>query len=211
MKTLDNYTYNQAVNEVFALEEMGVLECAGRWDNPIHDYLPEGVECYEGCTRMCFKLETLPGWVIKVDFKETKGYCKREADNYADAEEFGIQDCFASTYRLTELDDGRVVIIQEACSVNEDAVTSEWYDYVARNSSEFIDDEHAEDPDYIWDAVSDLDTTDRLYAIFGDEKRFNVIDNFCYDNQINDIHEGNWGWTAEGNLVLIDFAGYGCL
>lgn len=209
MKTLDTYTYNWAVEQVLALDTMGVLECGGRWDNPIENYLPDGVEYFSGASRMVFRFETLPGWVIKIDFKDTKGYCQREARFYKEAVEAHIEYCFASTYKLMELDDGRVAIIQESVDVDEDAISSSFYNYAVNDYLE--GDERSEDSDYVWDVVADMDTRDRLYAIFGDDKRFNDIDDFCSENNINDLHEGNWGTTEDGCLVIMDFAGYGMI
>lgn len=204
MKTLDKYTYNYAVEQAIALDSMGMFDAYKSWD--YEPDTPDGIEIYSGASRMVFKLETLPGWVIKVDFENQKGYCKREADFYADAEELGIDYCFATTYRLYELSDGRVVILQEEVTVDEEAVTSSWFDYI-RNSDEYGEDR--DDPDDVWDYVYDMDTDERLCAIFGDDKRFNEISKFCHDNDINDLHEGNWGYTSNGILVIMDFAGYG--
>lgn len=217
MKSIDKYLFNYAAEQALALESMGLFDRKSWWSN---SDLPSGVEMYSGATRMCFKLETLKGWVIKVDATDCKGYCKREADFYADSEEFGIQDCFATTYNLLTLDDGRVVLLQEEVTIDEDAVSKSFYDYVrdSEGLQDWLEDygeeseESEEELSYrIYDYIADMDTRERLYAIFGDDKRFNVIDNFCYDNNINDLHEGNWGWTSEGRLVIIDFAGFGMI
>ena len=127
MKSIDKYLFNYAAEQALALESMGLFDRESWWSG---SDLPSGVETYSGATRMCFKLETLKGWVIKVDATDCKGYCKREADFYADSEEFGIQDCFATTYNLLTLDDGRVVLLQEEVTINEDAVSKSFYDYV---------------------------------------------------------------------------------
>ena len=205
MKPITDGILMVAANETYALEEMGVLDCEDRWDNPIESYLPDDVEFFSGASRMCFKIPSLEGWVLKVDFKGQNGYCAREVKFYKEAVKLGFGDYFASTYKVTELDDGRVVILQEEVEVDEDLVTSEWYDYVS-NEYEF------DDVDKTWDYVYDMEDVDRLCAVFGDDKRFNELDNFFRDRQINDLHEGNWGVTKdEGKIVLMDFAGYGVI
>lgn len=214
MKSIDKYLFNYAAEQALALDTMGLFDRENWW---LNSDLPSGIEMHSGATRMCFKLETLKGWVIKVDATDCKGYCKREADFYAESEEFGIQDCFATTYNLLTLDDGRVVLLQEEVTINEDAVSRSFYDYVkdSEGLQDWLEDygeEAEEELSYrIYDYIADMDTRERLFAIFGDDKRFNVIDNFCYDNNINDLHEGNWGWTSDGRLVIIDFAGFGII
>ena len=68
-----------------------------------------------------------------------------------------------------------------------------------------------EDPDYVYNCMDDMDESDRLFAIFGDDKRFNELDSFCSDHHINDLHQGNWGINEGGSFILIDFAGYGMI
>lgn len=203
MKSIDRYTLDWAAEQVIALDSIGIFECQCNYDNDPSAYLPDDIEYFCGASRMCFKIEGLDGWVIKVDFAKEKGYCKREYEFYKEAVKLGISDCFATTYKIMELDDGRVAILQELVEVDEDKVTSEWYNYASREV------EDNEDGDRVWDYVYEMGTSDRLYAVFGDDKRFNIIDQFCRVNNINDLHEGNWGTTENGNLVIMDFAGYG--
>lgn len=205
MKTLDRYTLDWAAEQVIALDSMGIFECQSNYDNDPSAYLPDDIEYSCGATRMCFKIEGLDGWVIKVDFAKENGYCKREYELYKEAIALGISDYFATTYKIMELDDGCIAILQELVEVDEDRITSEWYDYVSHEM------EDKEDDDKVWDSVYEMGNSDRLYAIFGEDKRFSVVDQFCRVNNINDLHSGNWGITENGNLVIMDFAGYGVL
>lgn len=210
MKTLTNNIYNWAVNRFFEIEGLGVLECEDSWDSSIVGYLPDDVQYSSGASRMCFIFDEIADWIVKVDFKGKKGYCEAELNNYKDAVEKGLDKYFATTYKLTELDDGRIVIIQEVADIDEDAVSDEWCHYLSSDKS-WLDEEHREDPEYVYDCMGDMDESDRLYAIFGDDKCFNELDSFCMDHHINDLHQGNWGINEGGSFILIDFAGYGMI
>jgi hypothetical protein len=55
----------------------------------------------------------------------------------------------------------------------------------------------------IWDSVYDMCDEDRIRAIFDNEKLLCFLE----ENNINDIHEGNIGYSC-GFPILIDFSGY---
>ena len=209
MKKISESTLNWAAHRFYELVELGVIECEDRYDNDISGYLPDDVQFFSGASRMCFQFDEIADWIIKVDFSYQKGYCKKELENYRDAVTAGLDEYFAATYKLTELDDGRIVIIQEAATVDEEAVSSTWNEYAMND--DYYSDEDKADPCYLECYMYDMDDCGRLYATLGDIKNFNELDEFCMNHQINDLHENNWGINDKGAFIIIDFAGYGIL
>lgn len=194
----------QSICERF--EELGMFDCEYGTDE-LEEYY-DNISYFSGATRMCFITEELPGWVIKVNFKSIKfDYCKREADNYADAEGEGLEQYFASTYRVYECADGRIVTVQEEVTVDEEFITDSWYNYAREhlmNPDDYEDEDHMNDD--AWDYIYDMDDYDRVEAIFGGEPE---LQNFLYEHHINDLHDGNWGESQYSGIVILDFAGYG--
>lgn len=205
MRSLTKTELVLAQNICERFEEIGMFDSENGYDEPEEYY--DNVDCYTGATRMCFITDELPGWVIKVNFKGIKfDYCKREAENYADALSKGLEGYFASTYKVYECADGRVVTVQEEVVVDEEAITDSWYEYMRSHLDPEDYDSEEQMNDDVWDAIYDMDDYDRVEAIFGGDRK---LHDFLYEHHINDLHDGNWGTSDYSGLVILDFAGYG--
>ena len=52
--------------------------------------------------------------------------------------------------------------------------------------------------------ADDLEDTERIIGVFGEDED---LINFIIENDINDLHEGNFG-IVDGKLVMTDFSGF---
>ena len=185
-----------------------------------------GLHFYRGETKGCIVDFNRQEWVIKVPFdystnpmrhKNEDGtpinYCALEAEKYAKACAEGIEECFAAIYEVGEID-GVKFYLQEFANVDEDSTTDSFYVY-AFDQFEiyFIRVEEDEDNEElfrseIWDFINDMDDQERVIAVFNNHKNIRKICDFIYDEEINDLHSGNWGFTNDGREVIIDYSGY---
>ena len=197
------------------------------WDNDIHEWAcdknalleDEGIRIYHGETKACIISDELENWVIKVGFcypedvrdDYDKNFGELEESYYKQAEEKGLGDFFAATYHLCDRGDISF-FIQERAENDEDVISDSFYNYESKIYHENADEDEAEDEDYasscISDAVDCMDDEDRIYAIFDDYKGVSDLIDFCNENHINDLHEGNFGITKSGAHKIIDFSGY---
>lgn len=195
------------------------------WDTTIHEWAmekntlleDEGIRVYHGETKACIISDELENWVIKVGFcypedvreEHDENFCELEVSYYKEAAEEGLGEFFAATYPLCTRGDIKF-FIQERAENDEEVISDSFYNYESKlyYEDKGSDDEDDEDSSYIYDAVDGMDDEDRVYAIFEDHKRVNELVDFCSKNHINDLHEGNFGITKDGNHKIIDFSGY---
>lgn len=147
----------------------------------------------------------LPDWVIKFDLhdpiwykgKETT-YCEVEYRHYREAAALGYENYFATCKRICNYD-SITFYLMEYVECDESAVSELLV-------SEMLESGEVEDLDEAYSAVNCLDTFDAISLAFNDVKFAAWADN----NQISDLHSGNFGYTIDDNrLVIIDYSGYG--
>ena len=187
------------------------------WENA-HDeelkHLP--ITLSSGETKVCVLSKDCPDWVIKVGFVRTtspgyveedtaKDFCALEAEYYAKACDNRIEEYFAATYKIGEID-GVEIFMQEYARTDDDMFSDLFSNYV---SEDFEKDEDEDDDDY-WSRVSayveDMDNEERIYAVLGPHSE-DVVE-FIIEHDINDLHSGNWGVTKDGRFVMVDYSGY---
>ena len=186
-----------------------------RWHEDYEDYLKEeGIAAYCGETKACIISDELPNWVIKTGFVyyedglgDTTDYCAIEEGNYRDAVEEGLGEFFAATYKLCTLTPGRMVdytlegnvsfFIQEKAAPDESKTSSTCENYVRKNSEDYNEYE-----EYYYE------DSDRLESLFEGHKMLPELLEFVENWSINDLHEGNFGYTSDGTPKIIDFSGY---
>ena len=190
-----------------------IYDTTDEWVNSHYHFLKDK-HCYlvHGMTRVVVINEDFP-WVLKFNFKNEKmrrDYNFLEAKYYELACEEGIEEFFAATYFLKNIDDVDVYV-QEKVEADEDAVSSSFFEYTLENyfSDRVVENEEDEDKlnDDAWDEANSLDNEERIYAMienYSDARR--VVD-FASKYQINDLHSGNWGYR-DAQPVLIDYSGY---
>ena len=152
------------------------------------------IEYYSGATKACVYVPN-SDCVIKFDLHLKTHYCRTEAENYRKALEAGLGDYFAACEFLEEID-GVEFFVQEKVAADEDDISDNFRDYYDPVSSEYYDEDS-------------LDENDRIYALLGCTTESMELVNFCSENEINDLHSGNWGFNWNSNhYVIIDYSGY---
>lgn len=188
------------------------MSCIWGWVKSSQTVKEMGLYLSSGCSKIAILDEGNPRWVIKFDlFDRNKSeYCKLELRNYNRAREKKIEEYFAATYYLDAVN-AFDFILQERVNMNSDAVEETFIDYVSSGYN--VEDFDSEDEynDAIYNMEEDMTDEDRVYAMLDDE-RYNVdigaIINFIEENDINDLHSGNWGYTKDYHCVMVDFSGY---
>lgn len=193
---------------VEALVEYGLVENLAPWgdnstmnwyyDNKMNEF---GFDAKSGSSKVCFMHDDLCGWTIKVGFssKLNCDYAAREYEMYCLAEGRGFGYYFPETIYLGEYG-GRPFYLQELADCDEDQVSSAWYEKICDG---YVEEGNDYDSDCVWDEVDALDDWERVELLFGDRE----LCQFLWDNDINDLHEGNFGWIGD-KIVIIDFSGW---
>lgn len=156
--------------------------------------------CARGATKVCIWREDYD-WVIKVAYRRetnpwyieresTEDFCELEEENYRKACAKGLERFFAAIYKIGSID-GVDIYLQERVTVDEDEISSRFDAYSLNVYGEGAECE---------------DEEDRIEALFGREG--DALYEFVSDNDINDLHEGNWGYTDDGRIVCFDYSGY---
>ena len=136
-------------------------------------------------------------YIVKFDTTDC-GFCDKEADNYASARTYGIEDMFAECEFLDDIDvDGRCIALY---GYRKAKMTYRGYKVNEEEEKELTPYAHSPLRDR-----SDCVALDLLHD-WGTEK-FEKLDWFCEEMGINDLHNGNVGYI-DGRLVLIDYSGW---
>lgn len=149
------------------------------------------------------------GWpcVIKIPLMHRDfDYCRAEVRNYKKAVEAHLENFFAFCDLLTnfKVDDEHTVpiYIMEYVEVNERKTSSIVKSYL--DNSGYTPDSS------MWACIDDMDGEEKilayLYELLGEEA-YEVLNDFCRENYINDLHTGNVGFRGE-DIVLIDYSGF---
>lgn len=154
-----------------------------------------------GASKVCIWHDDLDGWVIKVGYAEKVkcDYATVEYNMYCLAEEAGLAYYFPKTIYLGEFG-GRAFYVQEYAECDESQVSSEWYE---RLRDQYDEDGEEYDSDNLWYAIDCMDDDEKAFLSFHD----NELCNFLHENEIGDLHEGNFGYIG-GRMVIVDFSGW---
>lgn len=193
-----------------------------QWLDKNIDYLNKnGIRYCTGSTKLVFLTNELENWVIKLNFDRSTDpyyveeglvmdFCQIEADNYQRAVENDLGEYFAATYNVGKVNDTNVYL-QEKAEVDEyffDRMVEYAKDRELVKREDFEDEEEYREAleQCVWE---DFDEEDRLEAVFGGEvDRLCKLFDFVDDNEINDLHENNFGITPDGRYLVIDFSGF---
>ena len=188
------------------------------WCEDHCDWLEEQhITVFRGETKACIINSDLADWVIKIgfrekpyrDFDEHIDYMNLEAEYYEEAQKANLGEFFAETYNIGAVDNVDV-ILQEYARPDEDKISSFFFSY-AESTFGYQPGDYVSEEEYL-DAVSraeeDMDTEERVEAIFGRGVECSRLVDFIEEKEINDLHSGNWGITKDGRVVIFDFSGY---
>lgn len=225
MRTIPVLTHNEevrALDVIYTLLNKGFDEVIGISTpcKTLHDWETDNEELIEnmkigfstGMTKMVILDNLNTRWVIKTDLcgDDYKRYCKLEARNYKRACEQNIEECFAATYYFTTVNNYDF-FIQERVNIDDGYNEEVFYQYVSRDIDPSEYENKDEYREKISDMACDMNDEERIYAML-DENGYNgdieEIVRFIDDNDINDLHAGNWGVTTDGFTVMVDYSGF---
>lgn len=169
-----------------------------------------------GETKVCIIDAHLEDWVIKIGIRQNPqswarymDYMVLEAEYYEEAKNAHLEGFFAETYKIGKIEDVDIILQEFACP-DENKISDFFFTY-AKSTIEYSPEEYESEDEYL-DAVScieeEMDTEERVKAIFGERAEYNDLIEFIEENEINDLHSGNWGTTKDGRVVIFDFSGY---
>lgn len=157
-----------------------------------------------------YNRKLLPNWVFKFDlvthsilFNDDKlyTYCELEHHLYRQAVYDGFDEYFATSISLCTVGNIRIYLM-EYVNCDECEVVSQFIESM-RASGGFDEDEDDKD---LYDNLRDYDCFDTIMVAYDD------FDFACWasNHYINDLHSGNFGYTPDGEqLLIIDYCGYG--
>lgn len=202
LKIVDDLLNNLKLNGVFS-EELTPMETSHelyQWADFYQiDLHNAGYTVCWGETKLVVSANSLNNWVVKFDRPHTSedSFCNIECAYYKDAcENYNVGKYLAATFYAGEVDNIKV-FLQERVHPIEDQIQTSFERYCEKEFGSAD--------------VYDMDEDDRLYAVYMDAASKEDLDRliqFVFDNEINDLHEGNYGMTKDGRIVIFDYSGF---
>lgn len=126
-------------------------------------------------------------------------YCAKEYDVYIKALEVGLESLFAPMYFL-ECYFGVDAYAMEKVEVDPERINSEHLDSWASIST-------ATEGRHRLNFFEEHTMAITLFD-YHDESLIDKFIDFCNNEGVGDLHDGNMGYNKDNNLVLIDYSGY---
>lgn len=186
----------------------------GDWEADHVELLNElGVDIVRGETKAVVISNDLENWVIKVDIQPTNPdprpnegrYCEMEYQHYLAAVDEEVDSYLAAMYKIGELY-GIAIYLQETAIPDEETMISSFEEYAGGCLDK---NEYEDEDEYLYyrsSCARHLEDCEKCYAIFGHDAIDIAL--FVDKYEINDLHEGNWGTTRDGRIVIFDYSGY---
>ena len=130
-----------------------------------------------------FEYYTRNGKAVLSDFDN---YCSLEESVYDCAKTYGLNDFFAESFFLERCSDTTISGLVES-GLDEDKASDVYYETLEENDEGLVR---------------------LLFGLYYDEDEVDDLIDFLERQQINDLHDGNIGFDAHDNPVLIDYSGY---
>lgn len=209
-EVLDNLVENYDFGVFLRTRDHGDFNC---WRDSCCDFdnYIDGMWFLAGASKAVIKFEE-EDYVIKIPFYNTKGldYCRVEYRNYLQAKKEGIEKMFAECYKLMDYGDCPIYIM-ELCDCGEETTTEVIASVLSpiREMNYDLNDED-EWADFHEEVYDDEDSVNQYLGEVLDQSDYEALTEFCFENEINDLHAGNIGFIGS-RVVLIDYSGYGCL
>ena len=165
-----------------------------------------------GATRNVYVSESHE-WVIKIGLDTRLDYNKLEAKRYKMAVEKGLGKYFAETILIGEISSSssNSVSIQRKYCIDENLTIDSFWHYLDKNyylNKNFEGSEYECEEDERYREVEDLDSVEAVYAVFSGDRKVSELEDFLATEDINDLHEANFGYDEHGDPFITDFAGY---
>lgn len=198
----------QIVNDLIKEDFFDAVICEDNdnffdWCRNHKDFLEGHIKVYCGETKACIISDELSNWVVKVGFtyndeyrlENTTDFCAIEAKNYRDAVDEGLEEFFAASYELCRVaapkeynyEDDIIFFIQEKAVPDDEKTSATCEKYTGSDQN---------------------DDFDRIESLFCGHKKLEELFRFIEDWDINDLHSGNFGYTADGKIKIIDYSGF---
>ena len=201
LNTLFEHGFSAALNASYFDEETefwyGLDESIEAWEKQNRDLLNElGITIANGVTKVCLLFDDNYDWVVKmnaIDWENETDYCGIELHNYQEAVNAGLQYYFAEEIYFDTFkseDDIINVYIQQYAAQDVDRIEEVFFEYAEENYGDRYEEVY--------------ENSDRLEAVFGEPR----LITFCFEHNINDLHEANYGFLENGDCVIIDYSGY---
>ena len=182
------------------------------WCNENENWCDE--ECigiHRGATKMVFEFEDLD-FVLKIGFESTskQNYEDLEFEKYQLAKTHGFAEYLAKIDYVCKFD-GLNVYGQEKCTCDMEYTDSVIHKY----SLDTIRQDDGESKEAYLDRVYDYeddyceeDYFDCFFSAGRDWHDIREFLDFCDENDINDLHKGNFGVNEKGQWVIVDYSGF---
>lgn len=131
-------------------------------------------------------------------------YCQAETELAVRAKEAGLASCFAIT-SLLGLANGYPIYIQDRCSIfSDEESTTNKEKYKNRTKADYKSLREVRERVDFW-SIDDNWLLD--FLIYFGEEMLRDLTNFIFDNNIEDLHNGNIGYI-KGVPCLVDYSSY---
>ena len=157
--------------------------------------------------------EVLDDWTDEEFFEEYTGayggcgwdYCNAEVVAYADAKEAGFEDFLAETKYIGRTSDGTPAYVQEKVKVS--------LDYENKEGSKTPSPESSSRAEAVWAKKFRRVASKYWLGLAIDEKTEERVEAFIefaknHDCIGADMHAENFGYRADGSVVLLDYSGF---
>ena len=203
---------NKIVKKYFDRQLLWCADCkeVDEWIADNRDWLnAHAAHIYHGLTKIVIDDPDLVNWVIKITlYSQAKvDFMKLEYRNYIKAKESGYAQFFAETVWGGEIA-GCNFYLQERCYNDEDEKRSTLRDYSYSISDQDPDETDEEYEDRLMDEEDDYEDEDNCRAFLGDTSIVDSLIEWLNENDINDLHMGNFGQRADGQYIIFDFSGF---
>ena len=211
VQTLLSFNFRNAIT--YAPDKSGYYYLSfNEWESENGELIDRlHIKLARGASKICILYEN-EKWVIKFNIDRSKkpydtgtNYCRVEYNNYRAAVGSGFGWNFAEMYSCGKID-GIEVYLQERVRIDENWFESSIYNYLSswRPKSEYSN--SSKRYDMIEDDRENMDVEDFVNAILG-EGNDDLVE-FLESHEVNDLHSGNWGFTHDGRIVMIDYSGF---
>ena len=200
-------------------------------DDWFEDFKWEQEADYEahGCSKIVLFYDELPHWVVKIPFmgeyiededvyKEFVGgnanfpiaqkndYCAGEVYITQEAERWGLEEMFAKTYYLADFNGYPVYVSEKVSNSYWDGVCRRsWQDEVSsRRIAQSIKSSHK---GFLDNSHMDERVLAHFIDIYGELETYDLL-SFIRDMGIDDLHNGNIGFTKDMRIKILDYSGY---
>jgi hypothetical protein len=204
LRRLDNLRSDTRLEFAQFLEHPSSENFDAFMDN-LNFFEEDGIAADRGVSKGVIIFDDLD-WVVKFPLEVPSyggytviDYCAKEYDVYTKALEIGLESLFAPIYFL-ERYFGVDVYAMEKVEVDPDRIYSEHFDSWASISTA-TEEQHR---------LNFFEKHEMAITLFDyhDESLIDAFIDFCNNEGVGDLHNGNMGYNKDDDLVLIDYSGF---